>query len=95
MQILLALLFGAAVGGLVHLTMPGRDTRGVALVPIAGAVIGGLVWLILTWAGWTVDNGWLWIWSFVAPFLLYPLVAGLTSLRHRHDTAERVRLHLA
>lgn len=94
MQILLAFLFGAAVGGLVHLTLPGRGTRGVALVPIAGAVIGGAVWLALTWAGLKVDDGWLWVWSLAAPFVLYPLVVALTAMRRRHDKAERIRLHL-
>jgi hypothetical protein len=95
MQILLALLFGAAVGGLVHLTLSGRETRGVSLAPIAGAVIGAAVWLALTWAGLTVDNPWLWIASFAAPFILYPLVAALTVSRRHHDRAERARLRLA
>jgi uncharacterized membrane protein YeaQ/YmgE (transglycosylase-associated protein family) len=95
MQILLALLFGAVVGAVVHLTLSGRETRGVALTPIAGAVIGGAVWLALTWAHLTVDNPWLWIASFAAPFILYPIIAVLTASRRHHDHAERARLRLA
>lgn len=94
MQILLALLFGAVVGGVVHLTLPGRDTRGVALVPIAGAVVSAAVWLVLTWAGWSVADGWLWVASFASAFILYPIVAVLTAARRRHDRAEQARLHL-
>ena len=94
MQILLALLFGAVVGAVVHLTLSGRETRGVALTPIAGAVIGGAVWLALTWAHLTIDNPWLWIASFAAPFILYPVIAALTASRRHHDRAERTRLRL-
>jgi hypothetical protein len=93
-QILLALLFGAVIGGTVHLTLPGRETRGVALAPIAGALIGSAVWLALTWAGLTIDNAWLWIASLAAPFVLYPIIAGLTAMRRSHDRAERARLRL-
>lgn len=96
MEIVLALLFGAVVGLLVHYTLPGRDTRGAALAPIVGAVAGGAVWMLLTWLGWTVDDGWLWLLSIAAPFVVaYPLVAVLTRTRHAHDEQERRRLRIA
>ena len=96
MEIILALLFGAVVGLLVHYTLPGRKTRGAALAPIIGAVVGGAIWMILTWAGWTVDNPWLWLVSIAAPFIVtYPAVAVTARVRHAHDDRERVRLRIA
>ena len=38
MDILLALIFGAAYGGVLHFLMPGRTSRGAALAPMIGAV---------------------------------------------------------
>lgn len=96
MEIVLALLFGAAIGLLVHYTLPLRDTRGAALAPIVGAAVGGLVWMILTWAGMKLDNGWLWAASLAAPFVIaYPMVALVSRARRGHDDRERERLKIA
>jgi uncharacterized membrane protein YeaQ/YmgE (transglycosylase-associated protein family) len=96
MEIILALLFGAVIGLVVHYTLPGRDTRGAALAPIIGAVVGGAVWMILTWAGWTIDNGWLWVLSIVAPAIVtYPVIAVVSRQRHAHDGREKTRLRIA
>ncbi|MBN9181627.1 hypothetical protein [Microbacterium sp.] len=96
MEIVLALLFGAVAGLLVHYTLPGRDTRGAALAPLIGAVVGGGVWMVLTWLGWTTDNGWLWLTSIAAPLVVsYPAVAVLTRRRHAVDDRERRRLRIA
>lgn len=96
MEIVLALIYGGAVGALAHYTLPARDTRGSALGPMLGAVIGAGLWTILTWAGWTTTNPWLWIITIAAPtaavYVVLPLVA---RLRHAHDERERVRLGIA
>lgn len=96
MQILLAFIFGAVFGLLAHYTLPGRDTRGPALAPMVGAVVGGLVWLILTWAGLTVENGWLWVASLAAPLIVvYAMVPILTTVRRAHDARDRARLKVS
>jgi hypothetical protein len=96
MQIVIALVVGAAVGGLLHFLQTGRIYRGVALPPILGAFIGGLVWMSLTWVGWTTENPLLWLISFAAPAAVVPLVLiGLTRSRHAHDAREQVRLGIA
>ncbi|MBU4466119.1 MAG: hypothetical protein KKH75_09780 [Actinobacteria bacterium] len=96
MQILLAFLFAAAAGALVHFTVPGRETRGVALTPIVAAFVGGLVWMIFTWFGVGIDSPWIWIASIAVPFAVaYPAVAVLTRVRHAHDARERTRLRIA
>lgn len=95
MQIVLALLFGAVVGLLVHGTLPARDTRGVALAPMVGAAVGGLVWMALTWQGLKVSNGWLWIASLAVPLVVvYAFVPVLSRVRRRHDAREKTLLKL-
>ncbi|WP_308493635.1 hypothetical protein [Microbacterium terrisoli] len=96
MQILLAVIYGAAIGAIAHYTMPARDTRGVALMPLVGAVAGGAIWTILTWAGLSTDNAWLWIAGFVVPTVAaYGGLALITAARHAHDAHERERLAIA
>ena len=95
MQILLALIAGVVLGLSAHFTVGGRDTRGVALGPVLGAVVGGLVWMALTWAGLGIDTPWIWLASFAAPLVVFPALAGLTRVRLRRDAAERARLKIA
>lgn len=96
MQILLALIFGAAYGAAMHYLLAGRDLRGAALAPIVGAVLGGLTWLVLTWAGLTIETPWVWLASAAVPALVVPfLLIGLRRQREAHDRRERARLGIA
>jgi len=96
MQIVLALIYGAAVGALAHFTMPARDTRGAGLAPVMGAVIGAAVWTGLTWAGLGLDSAWLWLATAIAPpVAAYVVVAILVRVRHARDARERERLGIA
>ena len=56
MEIVLALIYGAAVGALAHFALGARDTRGAALGPLVGAVVGSGVWALLTWLGVTTTS---------------------------------------
>jgi uncharacterized membrane protein YeaQ/YmgE (transglycosylase-associated protein family) len=71
-DILLAFIFGGAYGAVMHYLMPGRTARGSAVAPVLGAVLGGLVWMTLTWAGQTTLDPWLWILSIAVPRSWYP-----------------------
>jgi uncharacterized membrane protein YeaQ/YmgE (transglycosylase-associated protein family) len=96
MQIIIALVFGAGAGGLLHYLQAGRSARGVALAPVVGAFVGALVWLVLTWLGVTTLSPWLWLASFAAPLIVVPvLLTVLTRTRASHDARERVRLGIA
>ena len=96
MQILLALIFGAVYGGVLHGLMPGRASRGAVLAPMLGAVLSGLVYVALTWAGVTADNPWLWVASLGAAIVIVPLVLTvLTRTRATHDANERLRLKIS
>lgn len=95
MQILLALIAGAVLGLAAHFTVGGRDTRGAVVGPMLGAVVGGLVWMVLTWAGVGIESPWIWVASFAAPVVVFPALAVLTRARVQHDARERARLKLA
>ena len=96
MQILLALIFGAVYGGVLHFLMPGRASRGAALAPMLGAVVAGLAYVVLTWAGVTADNVWLWVAALGAPIVVVPAVLMvLTRTRATHDAGERLRLKIS
>jgi len=95
-DILLAFIFGGAYGGVLHYLMPGRTSRGAALAPVLGALLGGLVWMVLTWTGLTTLSPWLWIVSLAVPVIVVPAVlAVLTRRRATHDARERLRLKIS
>lgn len=95
MQILLALIVGASLGVAVHFLARGRSTRGVVLAPVLGALIAGLTWMILTWAGFGLDSPLLWLSPLVVSWLAWPIVALLARARQTHDDDERRRLRIA
>lgn len=95
MQIILAIIVGAALGTAVHFQIGHRTTRGVVIAPIVGALSAGLVWTLLTWAGVGIDSVWLWLSMFVAPLVVtYPVVILLSRVRVARDAAERTRLKI-
>lgn len=95
MQILLALIAGAVIGTAAHFALPGRDTRGAVLLPVLGTLAGGVVWMILTWIGWGLDNPLLWLAAFVVPIVVvWPTGILLTRARDAHDARERTRLRI-
>lgn len=95
MQILLAVIVGAAIGIGVHLHIGHRSTRGVVIGPIVGALAAGIAWTALTWAGLGIDSPWLWLSMVVAPLIVaYPVIILLSRARVSRDTAERARLKI-
>lgn len=96
MEILLAFIFGAAVGAGAHAVMPHRETRGVVLAPVLGALAAGLTWMVLTWARMTVEDPLLWVAAIAAAFAVtLPAVAILARVRMSHDRRERARLRIS
>jgi len=95
-DILLAFIFGGAYGGVLHYLMPGRTSRGAALAPVLGALLGGLAWAVLTWAGLTTTSPWLWVISLAVPAIVVPAaLAVLTRVRATRDARERLRLKIS
>jgi hypothetical protein len=95
MQIILALIVGAAIGIGIHFLVADRATRGVAVAPITGALAAGLAWSVMTWAGIGTDSLWLWLSMLVAPVIVvYPVLVLLSRARLARDAAERARLRI-
>ncbi|MDQ1216078.1 hypothetical protein [Microbacterium arborescens] len=95
MQIVLAIIIGAAIGLAAEFALRGRETRGAAVAPVLGAVIAGVAWTALTWAGLAFDNPIIWVVAVVAPAVVVPAVLLLmTRARARADAAERRRLRI-
>ncbi|MFS0732648.1 hypothetical protein ABC304_11655 [Microbacterium sp. 1P10UB] len=96
MDILLAFIVGAALGIAAHFAAPHRATRGTAVGPVLGAIVGGAVWAAFTWSGVTTENPLIWLVSFALPFVVtYPVLALLGRARVKHDASERVRLKIS
>lgn len=95
MLIVLAVIFGAAEGVIVHYAASHRDVRGPVLAPALGAVLGGAVWMAMTWLGFA-DSGWIWLASLAAPLAVtWPAIVAVSQRRLAHDARERVRLGIA
>ncbi len=95
MEILLAFIFGIGVGLIGHYALPGRDDRGVVLLPAVGAIVGGAVWLWLTWAGATTVDPWPWLLSIVVPIaVVIPAALIVAAVRRSRDARARDRLGL-
>ncbi len=95
MAILLAFLIGAAVGVIAHIVLPGRDLRGLLLLPMLGTVLGGVAWLACTLLGMGVADLWPWLLSVLVPVAgVVPAGLLLTRLRTARDARERARLKL-
>lgn len=95
MQILIAVIVGAALGLAVHFHIGSRTTRGAVLAPMLGALAAGIAWTALTWAGFGIDTPWPWLSMVVAPLLVvYPVVILLRRSRVARDAAERTRLRI-
>ena len=95
MLIVLALIWGAAVGAALHFGLPRRELRGAAVAPMLGALVGGAVWLLFTWLG-LEQTGWIWLASLAAPVVVTaPALVALDRVRVAHDARERARLGIA
>ncbi|MCU1437090.1 MAG: hypothetical protein JWP66_177 [Naasia sp.] len=60
MELLFIALGGLLLGLAARYALPRRNTHGVALLPIFGAVFASVVWVALTWAGLAWDAGFIW-----------------------------------
>ncbi|QLD10557.1 hypothetical protein [Microbacterium oleivorans] len=95
MQILLALIFGAAIGLAAEMLVRGRESRGAVLAPVLGALVAAAGWAALTWAGLGVADPAIWVTAIAAPAIVTPVVLSvLTRARAARDERERQRLRI-
>ena len=95
MQVVLALIIGAAIGLAAEFLIPGRESRGAAVAPVLGAVVGALAWTGLTWLGLPFDHPVIWAVSILAPAVVVAAILfALTRIRVRADAEQRRRLRI-
>lgn len=82
MELLFAIVIGAALGLGARYALRGRRTHGVLVLPAIAAAVTAIVWVALVWAGLRFDGGWIWTISLVAGALA-AIVAGVVIPRVR------------
>lgn len=96
MEILFAIVIGAGMGVVLRFIVPGRQSHGLLLVPLIGAIVTAAVWAPLVWLGFTFDGTWIWVISLVAGGLASLLTALLAPvIRRNEDQARFERLRRA
>ncbi|MEN2740029.1 hypothetical protein ABCS02_19710 [Microbacterium sp. X-17] len=96
MDIVLAIVFGAAVGLIAHFALPHRATRGAAIAPILGAVVSAAAWMGMTWAGAVTSDPWIWFAAILVPAIVtFPVVAIMARVRRVRDAHARDRLGIS
>jgi uncharacterized membrane protein YeaQ/YmgE (transglycosylase-associated protein family) len=96
MLILLALIFGAVAGTVLHFVLPNRSTRGPVFAPAVATAAAAVIYTGLTWLGFGEDNPWLWVVSLLAPIVVSAAITiPVSAARHAHDLREQARLKIA
>ena len=93
MELVLVAVGALLLGFLAHAALPGRDTRGLLLVPGLTVAVAGVAWVALTWAGLRPDTAWPWLVAAVlvlATALVVPLAT--VGRRRRADVDLFARL---
>jgi hypothetical protein len=91
MELLFVALGGALLGIAARYLLPGRQTHGTVLVPAVGTAVASIVWVALTWLGWTWDDVWIWSVSFILAAAV-SVAAGIWLARSRTQ-GDRRMLH--
>ena len=90
MELLFVVLIAAGVGFTLPYLLRGRETYGIVLPAAVAAAVSSVVWVGLTWLGFTFDGGWIWAISLVVGALA-ALAVALAVPRRRHE-ADRALL---
>jgi uncharacterized membrane protein YeaQ/YmgE (transglycosylase-associated protein family) len=94
MELLFVALSGVVIGLVARYFLPGRSTQGSVLVPAIATVTASFVWVALTWAGMSWNNGWIWLASLGAA-LVASVVFNLVISRRRIRNDQRMLQRLA
>lgn len=93
MELLFVTVIGAALSVGVRYVVPGRQTHGLLLVPLAGAAATAAIWAICVWIGLPFDGGWIWVIALVGgPLVALALALTLPKRREQADVELLERL---
>ncbi len=65
MELLFVELIAIAIGFAAQALLPGREFRGVVVLPALAGAVSAIVWVTLTWLHWKWDGGWIWVATFL------------------------------
>lgn len=88
MQILYAIAIAGVLGVIVHYTVPGRHTYGIALAPAVAASAGAVAWAVLAWIGWDWSVPAIWAISIGAGLVASVLLALIAPPARKRSDAE-------
>ncbi|RPE79379.1 hypothetical protein EDF28_3203 [Curtobacterium sp. PhB137] len=88
MELLFAVLGGLIIGGIAHVVLPRRASRGVLIGPAVGGIAAAVLWEALTWAGWRYDATWIWVVALVGAGVVALVVEWLLGTRRDKSDVE-------
>lgn len=88
MELLFAVLGGLIIGGIAHVVLPMRASRGVLIGPAVGGIAAAVLWEALTWAGWQYDATWIWVVALVGAGVVALVVEWLLGTRRDKSDVE-------
>ena len=88
MELLFAVLGGLIIGGIAHVVLPWRASRGVLIGPAVGGIAAAVLWEALTWAGWRYDATWIWVVALVGAGVVVLVVEWLLGTRRDKSDVE-------
>lgn len=93
MELLFVTVIGAALALGVRYVVPGRQSHGLLLVPLAGAAATAAIWAICVWIGLPFDGGWIWAIALVGgPLVSLAIALTLPKRREQADVDMLERL---
>lgn len=92
LELIWVAVIGAALGAGARYLVPGRDRHGMLLIPAVGFVAATVLWVGLTWLGWTADGGWIWLVALGGAAVVSVVVAAVIG--RVRAAADDTRLHV-
>jgi len=93
MELLIVIFYTGILALVAPLVIPKKDQFGKLVPAGIAAVTGGVLWLILTWAGFHYDEAWIWFIVMLAmPAAMYFGSVYLANTRQRQEEAELAAL---
>ena len=94
MEIVYAVVVGAAAALVLRYLLPGRETYGSVLLPAIGGAVTAAVWAGMSWLGFDFAGNWGWLWlASVGGAIVVTLIVGLLVSTRRQASDAR-RLHV-
>jgi uncharacterized membrane protein YeaQ/YmgE (transglycosylase-associated protein family) len=86
MEIAFILVYGSLLGLMAPYIISGKENFGVLLPPAISLIYGYFVWAVLTWAGFSYNE--FWIWAITMLGMPVAMLVGVRIIRQRRLAKE-------